>query len=284
MKKFTPVLGLSIAAAMGGAYLMAKKTSDDMFVGGVAGFCSDKEYYAVIPRQGPTMFPGMVQRWAIVRRTDSVVDFDDKDVLQDDDERIEQAARHFIMNAMSIVGANSWTHISDLRVTGWTHGVPDSIMNAPQHIKKVPEFHSSTFSDRQVSVVTIMVEFYFEGSVAQFASKDPVSGRQWPWYVGGVTGAFPCPEDMHQGGGLLAVLTPEEPPLHQITPIEEMVSPLKDLINDTHDFIQAHGPTLPEIPDSPADPTTPFGMMLWGGAGILLLNLYNATKSRSSKH
>lgn len=240
--------------------------------------CGDVEYYTVIPKKGPTLYPGMLQRWAIVRRADSIVGPDDKRPLVDEkDPRIMKAARHFVMNAMSIVGANSWTQIASVKVLAWGHGVEPSIFKAPEHIKKIPEFHFSVLSDRQVSVVTIVVEFYFEGTTAQLKSKQPITGRQWPWYVMGV-GAFPCPEEMGPGGGLLAVLPPTTPPLHQITPMEELTSPLRKVIIETHDLIEKHGPELPTLDDTKSAALGAMNVLLWGGAGILLFNLYQSTR------
>jgi hypothetical protein len=241
------------------------------------------------------MYPELNQVWAVVLPLSMVVGDGSKPLLRMDDPRLMEAVKSFLWEATDSVDDSVsavtlmapflypvteyalspyMTEYGSIRLRGWGYGVPKSTLEAPEHINTIPPFTASGAlidSTDSLQVVTVIVEFFYNGEKTQ--------GDEWPWFTSGVLD--PCPDKL-TGGGLLAVLKPEAPPAYQPTPFEEhYLNPVRDAIVHTHDttrdVVEDVSDAVSEnMPEPLSDAMT---LAMYGAVGVVLFNLYQATKT-----
>lgn len=234
----------------------------------VSGFFScdidpDKFYAQKVP-----LYPNQYQRWLVAL---------DKPFGQIDVGSLQSVVVDFLVKVgaraglVSGVGANfravKVLGVSDVKPTTESLADKGGVMKV---VEPIPKIHTSPlWSSERTDMLYVAIEFYYDGSSSE---------GLWPWSARGFN--IRCPEDAISG--LIAVMRPVATPVPPEGAMDAALKPLESAAIAVDDALK---PVLKDLKEKLEVPLGEVGgalkVLLWGGAAVLLFNLFRGTSPPS---
>lgn len=217
----------------------------------VGGFFSCELDRAAFYAQEVPLYPEQYQRWLIALQR--------PDDLNLDTLRAAVLQWFYTVGKQAGIRAELGGNLLALEVLGASLTLPNlQREGVRQVVYPLPTIKASPLSSSpSTSLIYVSVQFWYDGSA---------TAAPWPWLSRGFT--IRCPEDAISG--LIAVMEPYTPPEAPPNTIEQMASEAVERVVENI----SHTSTGRAVVSTTK-------LVLWGAAGLVLWNVYQATRPRN---